>query len=119
MTKHDFNVAMVLLVLITAGTLGYQALNAESVNMSGNCTVALYFSSYDGCKSSDGIKIPPPAIMDERPFGNISPNGRGMIEIGNTKDGGRMYGSISWNERKSTLAIPSEQDSMLVVESNQ
>ena len=55
MTKHEFRMALLLLALFTAGTLGYQSLNADRGGHSADCTLAKYFSSFSGCNSSENI----------------------------------------------------------------
>jgi|GEM_PF-1672880 hypothetical protein len=57
MTKHEFHIALVLLALITAGVVGHQLLNTDTGKTRNDCTLALYFSSYDGCNSSEQIEV--------------------------------------------------------------
>jgi hypothetical protein len=66
MTKHEFHIALVLLALITAGVAGHYFLNSDSGKTRSDCTLALYFSSYDGCRSSEQIEVITPREFKER-----------------------------------------------------
>jgi len=66
MTRHEYHIALVLLALITAGVLGYQALNPKSHGANGDCTLALYFSGPHGCDNSPAVESISAPVFTEK-----------------------------------------------------
>ena len=66
MTRHEYHIALVLLALITAGVLGYQALNPKSHSANSDCTLALYFSGPHGCDNSPAVESISAPVFTEK-----------------------------------------------------
>jgi len=73
MTKHEYHIALVLLALITAGVLGYQALNPETRGSKSDCTLALYFSGPNGCNNSPAVESISAPVFTEKIEDYFSP----------------------------------------------
>ena len=76
MTRHEYHIALVLLALITAGVLGYQALNPKSHGANSDCTLALYFSGPYGCDNSPAVESISAPVFTEKIEDYFTPRGK-------------------------------------------
>lgn len=79
MTKHEYHIALVLLLLITAGVLGYQALNGDKHRTKSDCTLALYFSGPYGCNNTPQVESISAPVFAKKIEEYFSPRQRGGL----------------------------------------